>query len=125
MLIELSEREHATVLAALASVNAHSLGECLPEFFHEHKALASAAIERLRRRLNFECDPIWVVLHTHRHGVSIYHMRSAQRPGEDEAVKALEIDFEPDREEFLDIERMDEKLAGLTKTRVARKGKKI
>jgi hypothetical protein len=47
---------------------------------------------------------LYLVTHTHHHGVSTYFIKAATEPDEDQIVADLDIDFEPDRDEYLDIE---------------------
>ena len=49
-------------------------------------------------------------LHTHAHGISIYPFiftptKAEPAPDEEEVIRRFAIDFEPDKEEFLEIER--------------------
>lgn len=46
----------------------------------------------------------WTALHSHRHGNSIYVVESDHQPSEEEVVKVLGIDFEPGRNETIDID---------------------
>lgn len=41
----------------------------------------------------------YIVLHDHRHGTDSYLVRCDREPTIDEVVKALELDFEEDRED--------------------------
>jgi hypothetical protein len=50
---------------------------------------------------------IFTVVHTHRHGTSIYVVRAARKPSVKRVVKKLKLDFEPDRDEFIDIDMCD------------------
>lgn len=51
---------------------------------------------------------LFVVLHTHRHGISMYPVRASKKPTDKELIKKFEIDFEPDREEFIEVEEFTE-----------------
>ena len=51
---------------------------------------------------------LYVIIHHHRHGVTTYLVRSDHIPGEDEVIRECDIDFEPDREEYIDIEQCDD-----------------
>ena len=46
---------------------------------------------------------IYACIHTHKYGVEIYLAKSATRPRKKQFVEHFNIDFEPDKEEFLDI----------------------
>lgn len=46
---------------------------------------------------------LYVVTHEHRHGASGYIMASDHHPSEEEIVKTLDIDFEPDQAETLTV----------------------
>jgi len=46
---------------------------------------------------------LYAITHTHRHGTDVYVVRCNHEPDEDELIKALDIDFEPDREEWLGV----------------------
>lgn len=50
---------------------------------------------------------VYVVLHTHRFGTSVYLVRSPYPPTEDDVVATLQLDFEPDREEQIDISEVE------------------
>jgi hypothetical protein len=52
---------------------------------------------------------LFIALHTHAHGISIYPFiftptKAEPAPDEEEVTRRFDIDFEPDKEEFLDIE---------------------
>lgn len=49
----------------------------------------------------------YVVLHHHRFGVSIGLVESDHIPGDDEVIRALSLDFEGDREEWIEVEAVD------------------
>jgi len=51
---------------------------------------------------------IYLVQHQHRHGTSFYLIRADHLPTEDEAIRAHDIDFEEDRDEYLEIEKLCE-----------------
>jgi len=55
-----------------------------------------------------EKHKLYVVIHEHRHGTSVWALWAEMLPSEEQAVMSLEIDFEPDREEFICIEEIDE-----------------
>ena len=50
---------------------------------------------------------LYSVLHTHRHGHSVYLMAANVQPSEGQVVDGLKLDFEPDREEFIEVTRVD------------------
>ncbi len=47
---------------------------------------------------------LMTVLHAHRHGVTSYLIRASKIPTEKQLVKKLEIDFKPDRDEFIEVQ---------------------
>lgn len=47
---------------------------------------------------------IYMVLHCHRHGVSRYLLKAVREPTKSEVIAFLDIDYEPDREESIEIE---------------------
>lgn len=48
---------------------------------------------------------IYTVIHEHKHGISVYVVKSDHSPTENEAVEKLGIDFEPDNpEEYIHID---------------------
>lgn len=51
-----------------------------------------------------------IITHTHRHGTSNYFVNFVGKGHltEKKVIKACDIDFEPDREEYIDIEKVDE-----------------
>lgn len=46
---------------------------------------------------------LMTVHHSHRHGDSVYLIKASQVPDEDELVRKLGIDFEPDYDEFIEV----------------------
>ena len=53
--------------------------------------------------------PTHTVIHSHRHGISIYHVSCSRIPTEDEVIAACDIEYEPDRDdENLEIEPVGE-----------------
>jgi hypothetical protein len=47
---------------------------------------------------------LWIVLHTHRHGVDVYPLFQTDAPTEDEMVAATGDSYEGDRDdEFLEV----------------------
>lgn len=46
---------------------------------------------------------LMIVHHSHRHGDSVYLIKASEVPSEEELVERLGIDFEPDREEFIEV----------------------
>lgn len=51
---------------------------------------------------------LYMVNHSHRFGQNLYLVRSDRLPMIGEVIKACEIDFEPDREETLEIDKVEE-----------------
>jgi hypothetical protein len=51
---------------------------------------------------------LYMVNHHHRFGTSLYLVRSDRLPMIGEVIKALQIDFEPDREETLEIDKVED-----------------
>jgi hypothetical protein len=49
----------------------------------------------------------FIILHTHRHGVSIYTLKADHEPSQQEVIDRLGIDFEEHKEETIDIEEHD------------------
>jgi hypothetical protein len=47
--------------------------------------------------------PVYVIVHSHRHGHDTFVVLSDHEPSEEEVVKACDIDFEPDEDEYIDI----------------------
>lgn len=47
---------------------------------------------------------LWIVVHTHRFGTSTYLVRAKRCPSIKRVVKKCEIDYEPDREESIEID---------------------
>jgi hypothetical protein len=54
-----------------------------------------------------EQQSLWLVLHTHRHGTSTFMVRHSAQPEQEPVVAALGIDYEPDREECIEIFLVD------------------
>jgi len=51
---------------------------------------------------------VYIVTHRHNHGVSVYTVKAAFSPDEEEAVEALNIDFEPNKGETIDVDIFDD-----------------
>ncbi len=49
-------------------------------------------------------NDLYTVRHSHRHGESTYVIKSDHLPTQEEVIEKLDIDFEPDREEFIEID---------------------
>lgn len=49
---------------------------------------------------------LFQVTHSHRHGMSTYLVMADKEPSEEALIKALEIDYEPEREETLEVEEV-------------------
>ena len=65
----------------------------------------------------------FVVIHTHRHGITtglIVDRKGQRKPSADEAVKLLRLDFEPEREEAIEV--TEEKPVFTGKPGLRRKG---
>lgn len=50
---------------------------------------------------------LWVAIHSHRHGITghVFRYTAGQVPTVAEIVEGLKIDYEPEREEFIDLEK--------------------
>jgi hypothetical protein len=46
---------------------------------------------------------LWMAIHHHRFGVDGYLFRAAECPDEETMVRKLEINYEPDRDEYIDV----------------------
>ena len=51
-------------------------------------------------------NDIYAITHTHRHGVDTYTVRCHREPTVEDVVEALGIDYEPDMEEEIVIDRI-------------------
>jgi len=47
-------------------------------------------------------DQLWIIIYTHRHGVDAWPEMSKEIPDLEKVAKELD-DFEPDREEYLEV----------------------
>jgi hypothetical protein len=47
---------------------------------------------------------LWVAVHHHRHGTDAFLFRTDHEPELEEVVTKCKIDFEPEREEYIDID---------------------
>lgn len=47
---------------------------------------------------------LYAVIHSHRYGTTAYLVRSTKQPTEEQVVEACDIQFEPEREEHIDID---------------------
>lgn len=45
---------------------------------------------------------LWITIHHHKYGTTIYTFTAHTEPPEEEIVKSLGIDFEPDKDEWLE-----------------------
>ncbi len=52
-------------------------------------------------------NDLWVIRHEHEYGVTLGFIESDHEPSEEECVKALGLDFEPDKGEFIEILYLD------------------
>ena len=50
-------------------------------------------------------EELYIVIHGHRYGTSVYLVRSNHYPTDKEVIKYCKILFEPEREESLNIDR--------------------
>ncbi len=51
----------------------------------------------------------WIVLYSHRHGINTYVVMAKRKPTEKQIIRTCEIsDFEPDREENIEITEVTE-----------------
>ena len=51
---------------------------------------------------------LYIVLWQHRHGTNSYVVRSTGVPGKQQLIDRLSMDFEEDREEYIDVVKVDE-----------------
>lgn len=49
---------------------------------------------------------LWVTVHHHRHGIDIFTFTAHTEPTEEEIIKSLDIDFEPDKDEWLETYKL-------------------
>jgi len=47
---------------------------------------------------------LYIAVHHHHYGISVYPVLSDHLPSEEEIIKVWNIDFEPDKDEYIDIE---------------------
>ena len=52
---------------------------------------------------------LYSIVHTHRHGTSHYLLESDHAPTQEETIRALALDYEPDKGEALDIDQVEPK----------------
>jgi len=50
---------------------------------------------------------LWLIRHEHEYGTSVGLIESDHEPGEDECIKALGLDFEPEKGETIEVTFMD------------------
>lgn len=48
-------------------------------------------------------ESLWVVVHTHEYGTTVYLVKTAREPTKGQVIKRFKIDFEPDKGEGLEI----------------------
>jgi hypothetical protein len=46
---------------------------------------------------------LYIVTHHHRFGTSVGLVESDHEPGEDEVIRALQLDYEPHKQEWIEI----------------------
>ena len=51
---------------------------------------------------------LYILVHNHKYGISTYPVLSNHFPTVEEIVKIWKIDFEPDREEWVNVEEAEE-----------------
>jgi len=103
------QEEHADLIADLTAANARAdavlngptaavslTGDML-------RAMAASLLERAHQADGLQP---YVVTHSHRHGDTTYTMWSVGVPTEKQVVAALDIDFEPEREESIECHPM-------------------
>lgn len=54
-----------------------------------------------------EAPCLYVVTHTHRHGSSMYHFWAKEKPAVEHVLKALDIDYEPDLYEEIEVDLVE------------------
>lgn len=51
---------------------------------------------------------LWIILHSHRYGITYYHLRADKEPTEEQVIELFDIDLETDRGEEIEIELIEE-----------------
>jgi len=64
-------------------------------------------IEAYRREIQ-HVNRLFSVCHQHEYGSTHWLLKSPIFPNEDQVVETLNIDFEPEKDEFIDIEEIEE-----------------
>jgi hypothetical protein len=57
---------------------------------------------------DYPVPTLWVITHDHRHSTDAWAVSAHDEPTEKQLVRCLEIDFEPSRDEFLEVRRVDQ-----------------
>jgi hypothetical protein len=52
------------------------------------------------------CD-LYIILHHHEYGTTTGLVESDHEPGEDEVIRALGLDYEPDKGEWIEVSLVD------------------
>jgi hypothetical protein len=47
---------------------------------------------------------LYIAVHHHGYGISVFPVLSDHLPSQEEIIKVWNIDFEPDKDEYIDIE---------------------
>ena len=68
---------------------------------------AIAGISGVTGQTHYPVPGLWTILHFHRHGTEVWTVSGEMEPSETQVVRSLGIDFEPDRDELLEIHRVD------------------
>jgi hypothetical protein len=69
---------------------------------------AIAGISGVTGQTHYRVPALWTILHFHGHGTDVWTVSAEMEPSETQVVRCLGIDFEPDRDELLEIHRADE-----------------
>jgi hypothetical protein len=69
---------------------------------------AVSGITGVSGQTHYPLPDLWAVVHTHRHGTDVRFATAAREPTEAQVVRCLEIDFEPQRDELIEIHHVDE-----------------
>jgi hypothetical protein len=68
---------------------------------------AIGGISGISGQTHYPVPDLWTILHSHRHGTDVWIASAEVEPTGTQVVRCLGIDFEPDREECLEIHRVD------------------
>ena len=90
----------------------HGVAEHIGDRLTEDEAFSLlysiSGVPGISGQTDYPRPPLWIITHSHRHGTDAWAVSSEAEPTETQLVRCLEIDYEPSREEFIEIHSIDD-----------------